>query len=380
MVRQRRMKGEGSITKLPSGKYRVRLEVSPSPLGKRQWLTAVVNTQKEATAKLQEFQQTKNTETTIEKLKTSYADYIDAYISFKTTEGLTKSSLYTLEKAVRKIGGFFGNIPVQKIDANLIQSVIEQWRQSGNKEVTVRIKFKTLCNYLEWLKTNKKVIAHNPTNDVKLLRKKIKPYLMKNTITEEEHKKLKTIMQEYWFSETPRVSLRSKFYAIYLLAYETGMREGELAGLRTKSINFETNTVTVENSLAYVGEGTFIDNPPKTAAGYRSIVVSKKTMDILKELYSEDKEFIFTNERDGRPYSPHSFLTYFKGFQEKAGLDNKFNFHAIRHTNASIMIAKGVPTPVITERLGHSSVAVTYSTYAHALRDSKERKEALVEA
>ena len=61
-------------------------------------------------------------------------------------------------------------------------------------------------------------------------------------------------------------------------------------------------------------------------------------------------------------------------------MDHKLKFHAIRHTNASIMIDKNVPTPIVTERLGHSSVAITYNTYAHALRDSEERKKALVEA
>ena len=376
--RQRRMKGEGSITKMPTGKYRVRLEIAPSPRGTRQWLTAVVATQKEATSKLQEFQRQKTKEATIEKLKASFRDFMDDYLDYKKTEGISGSTLYPLELLLKTTADFFGFTPVQKITPELLQSLIEHWKDDkGNKDTSIRVKFKRISNYFDWLKTTKKALAYNPCLDVKLIRRKTKKHQKLLTISQEEHEKLKTVMQSYWDSDKSKKSFKSKFFAVYLLAYETGMREGEIAGLRQKSIDFDTNTVTVENSLAYTGEG-YVDNPPKTAAGYRDIVITGKTMGILKELCHNGEEFVFSNH--GKPYSVHSYLLTFKEFQEEAKLDNRFTFHTIRHTNASIMIAKGVPTPVITERLGHSSVGVTYNTYAHALRDSKERKEALVEA
>ena len=95
---------EGSITKMPSGKYRVRLEVSPSPLGKRQWLTAVVGTQKEATSKLQEFQRQKKTEDMVEKLKESFSDFIEPYLTYKASEGLLPSTLYRIRQTLKETG------------------------------------------------------------------------------------------------------------------------------------------------------------------------------------------------------------------------------------------------------------------------------------
>ena len=380
MARQRRMKGEGSITKLPSGKYRVRLEVAPSPLGKRQWLTALVGTQKEATSKLQEFQKEKTRETSIEKLKTSFSDYIEPYMAYKKAEGLLPSSLYRLEQHLLKASkDFFEYVPVQKITGDFLQTVIEQWRQDGNIESSIKIKYNILQGFFDWLK-QKKTISKNPCDDVVLKRQKKMKHKKLLTISQEEHKKLKEVMMKEWNPEDTSLSLKSRFLAIYLLAYETGMREGEIAGLRVKNIDIDTATITVQSNLTIV-RGELIDNPPKTEAGYREIVISQSTLGYLKELLKgKDKEdYVFVSAK-GRAYNPPTLLTVFKKFQKEAGIDHNIKFHSIRHTNASIMIDKNVPTPVITERLGHSSVAITYNTYAHALRDSEERKKPLVEA
>ena len=381
--RQRRMKGEGSITRMPSGKYRVRLEVSPSPLGKRQWLTAVVATQKEATEKLQEFQRQKKTEDMVEKLKESFSDFIEPYLTYKASEGLLPSTLYRIRQTLKETGdNYFPNIPVQKISSELLQEVVKMWRDDkGNKETTIRIKYKIIQGYFDWLR-QKKYIAKSPFDETILKRQKKKNNNKLIIISQEEHEKLKTVMEKYWDPEDTngKLRLRNIFLAIYLLTYETGMREGEVAGLKVKCVDTETATVTVDNSLSFVN-GELIDNPPKTAAGYREIVISKKTLGYLKELMSDNGEdYVFRSPVSGKPFNPASLLARFQQFQKEAGIDHAIKFHTIRHTNASILIAKGVPTPVITERLGHSSVGITYNTYAHALRDSKERKEALVEA
>ena len=382
-MRQRRMKGEGSITKMPSGKYRVRLEVSPSPLGKRQWLTAVVATQKEATSKLQEFQRQKKTEDMVEKLKESFSDFIEPYLTYKASEGLLPSTLYRIRQTLKETGdNYFPNIPVQKISSELLQEVVKMWRDNkGNKETTIRIKYKIIQGYFDWLR-QKKYIAKSPFDETVLKRQKKKKNNKLVIISQEEHEKLKTVMEKYWDPEDTngKLRLRNIFLAIYLLTYETGMREGEVAGLKVKYVDTETATITVDNSLSFVN-GELIDNPPKTAAGYREIVISRKTLGYLEKLMSDNGEdYVFRSPVSGKPFNPASLLARFQQFQKEAGIDHAIKFHTIRHTNASILIAKGVPTPVITERLGHSSVGITYNTYAHALRDSKERKEALVEA
>lgn len=385
-MRQRRMKGEGSITKMPSGKYRVRLEVSPSPLGKRKWLTAVVGTQKEATEKLQEFQRQKKTEDMVEKLKESFSDFIEPYLTYKASEGLLPSTLYRIRQNLKETGDtYFPNIPIQKISSELLQEVVKMWRDDkGNKETTIRVKYKIIQGYFDWLR-QKKYIAKSPFDETILKRQKRKKNNNKLIIiSQEEHEKLKTVMEKYWDPEDTngKLRLRNIFLAIYLLTYETGMREGEVAGLKVKCIDTETATVTVDNSLSFVN-GELIDNPPKTAAGFREIVISRKTLGYLEELIegADKEDYVFSNLSSPRkPFNPASLLARFQQFQKEAGIDHAIKFHTIRHTNASILIAKGVPTPVITERLGHSSVGITYNTYAHALRDSKERKEALVEA
>ena len=162
------------------------------------------------------------------------------------------------------------------------------------------------------------------------------------------------------------------------------MRVGEVAALKWQHVDFKTNTIMVRKTQKKSTKGGELLGKPKYNS-IRDIVVSQETMDILKTLKESygDKisEYVFSSYRSHwKAISTDTYRDVLQVYKERVGMTRPFTFHDIRHTNASLMIYAGVPISVVSERLGHSSVAVTYSTYAHGINDCAERRQALVTA
>jgi integrase len=83
-----------------------------------------------------------------------------------------------------------------------------------------------------------------------------------------------------------------------------------------------------------------------------------------------DRDLVFT-DLGGGPWKPASIATLFRGIAKRAGLGH-LRFHDLRHTAASLMIARGVPITAVAAALGHANTSTTLSVYAHAVREGEE--------
>jgi len=177
-----------------------------------------------------------------------------------------------------------------------------------------------------------------------------------------------------------------KYKVIIYLAIDTGLRISEIAGLETVDIDFSTNVLTIKQQRQYVsGSGTLIKSP-KTDSGNRRVSISDNVADLLKAFQHEqrrnrfklgsawqDSPYFFAHE-DGRAMFPYRPYQWFKKFLARHNMP-AITFHALRHTNASIMISEGVDTVTISGRLGHSDKNVTLNTYSHVI-SAKEKQAA----
>lgn len=171
----------------------------------------------------------------------------------------------------------------------------------------------------------------------------------------------------------------------------SGLRRGEAAGVRWDDINFEQARIVVRQQLVEV-DGTgivcpfcggqhrqFRFGPPKTASGEARIVdLDSGTLGVLMaqrltqeaeraqwgEAY-DDHGLVFARE-DGSPIPPSDVTDRFHALSDEAGL-RRIRLHDLRHGQASLMLAAGVPIAVVSKRLGHSSIALTADTYSHLL-------------
>ncbi len=169
---------------------------------------------------------------------------------------------------------------------------------------------------------------------------------------------------------------------IIQLAIHTGMRQGEIFGLKWNDIDFTEQCLYIQRSLAYiVGEG-FVLQDPKTKSSRRKILLMPEDITALQEYqtwqdsYQQDlgnkyncQDLIFSN-MFGNPLDTGNFVSrYFKPLLKKAGVIDGFTFHDLRHTHATLLLRQGVNPKIVQERLGHSTISLTLDIYSHVLPD-----------
>jgi integrase len=168
--------------------------------------------------------------------------------------------------------------------------------------------------------------------------------------------------------------------AFWRLALLTGMRRGELLGLKWEDIDLERGTLAVRRTLSRGKGGTWEIGQPKTTSGRRSIALPQSCVTALRkhrvtqnterlhlgELW-EDHDFVFTN-RTGEPLHVNSMALQFEKLTRAAQLP-KIRFHDLRHTSATLLLAKGVHPKIVQERLGHADISMTLNRYSHVTPD-----------
>jgi len=168
-----------------------------------------------------------------------------------------------------------------------------------------------------------------------------------------------------------------RLYAAWLLLATTGMRRGEVAGLRWVDVDLDAGRVSPRRPRVVVNHEVIVSEP-KTAKGRRSIALDPATVAALRDHRRwqledrlavgprwEDAGLVFTWP-DGRPLHPERFSRWFEQHTRAAGLP-KIRLHDVRHSYATAALAAGVPAKVVSERLGHANIAITMDTYSHVL-------------
>jgi len=175
-----------------------------------------------------------------------------------------------------------------------------------------------------------------------------------------------------------------RFEALYVLAITTGLRRGELLGLRWDDADLERGTLRVGRALVREG-GRHRLGETKTRRGRRLVNLTPRTVAVLKghrkrqleqrvELAGmyEDQGLIFSSEI-GTPLNPENLVKRsFKPLLHRSGLP-EVRFHDLRHTCATLLMGRGVHPKLVQELLGHATIALTLDTYSHYLPSMGDR-------
>lgn len=168
--------------------------------------------------------------------------------------------------------------------------------------------------------------------------------------------------------------------AIELLLY-TGMRRGELCGLKWTDIDFGRCTIWIRRSVLYVPKKGIITDDTKNESSKRIIRTSPAVMQLLK-LYKahqaenrlqmgdmwNDEDWVFTRD-NGKVINPNDLTVRFKKFITKHDFP-PIHLHSLRHTNATLLIASGTNLQTVAHRLGHSNAETTIKIYSHAIKSA----------
>ena len=178
------------------------------------------------------------------------------------------------------------------------------------------------------------------------------------------------------------------FPAFYVLA-TTGLRRGELLGLKWQDIDWEHGTLTVQRNLVWV-RGEPVLQEPKTRGSYRTIPLPESTLEVLRgwrKRWLEEKlalgpdwpetDLVFPSEVHTAMH-PRNFLRAFKNLLQEANLP-MVSLHALRHSYATLLLAEGENPRVVQELLGHSTVTTTLGIYSRVLPSLKQQAVKKVE-
>ena len=170
----------------------------------------------------------------------------------------------------------------------------------------------------------------------------------------------------------------TKYKVAIILTVFTGVRLGELMGLEWQDVDFKNGIISINRSSQYLADMGVFTKVPKTESSIREIAIPEFIVSLLEEYklwYEEQKSIygeLWTNsdrlfvQADGKPMHPSTISKWFVKYVGQIGLP-VINFHGLRHTNASLLVAQNIDIAVISARLGHAQISTTLDFYVHPL-------------
>lgn len=170
----------------------------------------------------------------------------------------------------------------------------------------------------------------------------------------------------------------TKYKVAIILTVFTGVRLGELMGLEWTDVDFKNGIISINRSSQYLSDIGVFTKVPKTESSIREIAIPEFIISLLEEYklwYEEQKSIygeLWTNsdrlfvQADGKPMHPSTISKWFVKYVGQIGLP-VINFHGLRHTNASLLVAQNIDIAVISARLGHAQISTTLDFYVHPL-------------
>lgn len=170
----------------------------------------------------------------------------------------------------------------------------------------------------------------------------------------------------------------TKYKVAIILTVFTGVRLGELMGLEWQDVDFKNGIISINRSSQYLADMGVFTKVPKTESSIREIAIPEFIISLLDEYklwYEEQKSIygeLWTNsdrlfvQADGKPMHPSTISKWFVKYVGQIGLP-VINFHGLRHTNASLLVAQNIDIAVISARLGHAQISATLDFYVHPL-------------
>ena len=381
MARKKRERGNGQGTVAPrrnkAGKTIGYVGAFFGPDGKRHWVSAKTKT--ECRRKLNGAMADTDrgilpgpANLTVEAYLTSWlADSVEGTVSRATYDGYKRDVNHHIIPAL-------GRRKLKELTPGDIRRLYRRMAQSGLKDRSIEYVHTTLRKSLKAAVVDR-LINHNPTDSVKPL--KTPTGAAKDSKALNPHQ-VKALLD---------AASGGRFEALYVVAIHSGLRRGELLGLKWADVNLEAVTLTVRRSLDV--DGTF--KRPKNRAAKRALRLTHQAVDALKahrvrqnaeRLQAgprwRDHDLIFPNTL-GKPMNAGNlYRREFQPLLERAGLAKEgFTIHSLRHTFATTLAEKGVHPSTAQKMLGHSDIRMTLAVYTHATDGMQDAAaEALEEA
>ena len=371
----KRGQNEGSIRKRKDGTWEARVTIGISADGKQQRKSLYGKTRQEVHNKMTDLLNNLQKGIITNPTEMTLAEWLDFYMLEYKKQYVkpTTYNNYTV-KVKNHIKPAIGHYKLKALRQDIIQKFVNSLSDKGLAPSTVIDVFKLLSNALETA-VDDGLIVRNVANRVKLP-KTTKPQI--TVLTQE---------QQNAFVEQAKVTYMG---VVYIFDLCTGMRLGELLGLKWQDIDFEQNQLHIKRILRKVKDP---DNPeehwhlefgtPKTPTSERIIPLNETAIKVLADVWEqqeknkekantayEDNDLVFCTQL-GRPLDPNNIRRTCYSICAKIGVSN-IHPHCLRHTFATRGAENNVDVRVMQKFLGHATIKETADTYTHVLNDLKQ--------
>ena len=362
---KRRADGEGNVRQKRPNLWEARIVAGHKKDGSPIYKYVSGRTQKEAYEKLRELiaeysnvELTENSRITVEAWMQKW---MDEYMMFSIREQTWTS----YESVIRlHIIPNLGNKTVASLTTSIVQKFYNKLLSEGKSGSLVRDAHLILHQAMD-VAVKENLIAKNPTNGTKIPKVEYKP---KNILNETQ---LEMFMEAIKEDEL--------WYDFFYTEITTGLRRGELCGLKWCDFNETTGQLNVVRTVTTRKGGGFKAGETKTEKGTRTIYLPPSTIKLLSERKTKvSSEWIFPNLYDNsKPINPSTAYLRLKAILKKAGLPN-IRFHDLRHTFATHALSSGVDARTLSGILGHTNASFTLDTYTHVTNDMQKNASAIV--
>ena len=367
---KRRANGEGNIRKRSDGRWEGRYTAGRNPeTGKPVYKNVLGKTQAEVKAKLKAAIESSADIDVMKAEQYTTGQWMDVWFENCAKIKARPSSHQTYRGYIdNHIKPNIGDIPLGKLSSLHLQKLYKKLLAGGRVErieaksqpkglsaKTVRNINQVISSAMDFAK-DQKLISSNPTDGCALP----KP----------EHKEMKTLPVEQLTSFL-REAKESGVFELYYIELATGLRRGELLGLKWEDIDLAQGSLRVQRQIARIN-GEVIEAPLKTKNAYRTLPLSADAVGVLQEQRkkSGNSPYVFPSPTGG-PISPDSVLHMLHRILKRAGL-SKVRFHDLRHTFATLALQNGVDIKTVSGMLGHYSAGFTLDTYTHVTTSAKK--------
>ena len=297
-------------------------------------------------------------------------DWLEYHVKHRTSPKTMETYKYLIS---RHIVPQIGDLAIDKLSPyhlqKLYSDLLDHEKDAGKKlsKTTVHHIHRICYGALKWA-VQMRMIPHNVAENV--------------TPPQRNKQEIKTWTQE----EVNRFLEEAKkewLYPLFFVAVATGLRRGELLGLKWGDVDLDQGTLSIRRTVQRTGAGLIVREQTKTDNSRRTVSISPATVELLNKhqrkqaeqlkLLGKKSDFVFTNTL-GNILEPRKVNQVFDRIIRRAGLP-KIRFHDLRHTHATLLLQQGVHPKIVSERLGHANIGITMDIYSHVI-PSMQRKAA----
>lgn len=393
MTRQRiTIQGEGSITEVERGRvYRIRLRLPPEkPGSKLRWSPqrTVHGNKAKARQAVEQYRTELEAELNGETLGLTVGQYAREFHERRKTIGtLSPLTLERDELEISRIEQLFGKVLVEELTTADVNNAYAKLRKQGLTSSALH-KLHAKLRQIMKQAVREGVIPHNPCDMIEGIKRPAAQE--RRSLSAEQAMQLARDLKE-----APR---NGRIVAVWL-ALATGIRRGEALGLVWANVDLDNGRIRIDKQLDSKGNR----RDPKSKTSKRNLSIDEGTVTFLKEWRSMQASMfnggtdvpstmpVCTNEHGGftepnvfnrwrRQWFADHGLGGFKMVEEhtdkhgvkryRASGYEGFNFHELRHTQATLLIGSGADIKTVQNRLGHSSASLTMDIYAHAIEQN----------